>query len=360
MRKAVKDRYYPDEQAERALRLELASWFGQRSDSARRASEQTHQLWNAAAYSALLGQLSDLAVFKMVDRLGGSSKLHQYWADIETNLEVSAKDHYQSLWSQWRAGLTLEKRIDLSERLQRFFRFRGSAGEFPAQLAHQSLRDCQDLYGPSDPLYLKHLGGCANTLAMYKSELDNARRLAEEACSGIERVAGSEAPELPSELLNLALICLKQRDIQPGIVAVRRGLLLQEALTGQDHPSLVAYLNCLTDLLLKGAGRARPGGDGRLKGRIELLEGIQIQTRCLRILGRTLGLEHLDSAASLVRIGHVFARCLKVDHATRAYKRAQETRVRLLGKRHPLTRSAGRLLERYSGTGDVNPASDSL
>jgi hypothetical protein len=195
---------------------------------------------------------------------------------------------------------------------------------------------------------------------MYKNELENARRLAEEACSGIERVAGTEAPELPSELLNLALICLKQRDIQPGIVAVRRGMLLQEALTGQDHPSLVAYLNCLTDLLLKGAGRARPGDDGRMKGRIQLLEGIELQTRCLRILKLTLGLEHLDSAASLVRVGHVFTRCLKVDHATSAYKRAQEIRVRLLGDRHPLTRSTARLLERSSGTAGVNSASDAL
>jgi hypothetical protein len=49
LRKAVKDRYYPDELAERALHLELASWFGQRPDSARRASEQTYQLWKAAA-----------------------------------------------------------------------------------------------------------------------------------------------------------------------------------------------------------------------------------------------------------------------------------------------------------------------
>ena len=360
LRKAVKDRYYPDEQSERALRLELASWFGQRPDSAIRASEQTHQLWKAAAYSDLLGQLSDPAIFKLVDRLGGSSKLHQYWADIEANLEVSAKEHYQSLWSQWRAELSLEKRLDLSERLQRFFRFRALAGEFPAQLAHQSLRDCQDLYGSSDPLYLKHLGGCANTLAMYKNELENARRLAEQACSAIERVAGSEAPELPPQLLDLAMICLKQRDIQPGIVAVRRGLLLQEALTDKDHPSLVEYLNCLTDLLLKGAGRARPGDDGRLKGGMELLEGIELQTRCLRILGRTLGLEHLDSAASLVRVGHVFTRCLSVDHATRAYKRAQEIRVRLLGDRHPLTRSAARLLERSSGISGVNSASDAL
>jgi hypothetical protein len=296
----------------------------------------------------------------MVDRLGGSSKLHQYWADIETNLEVSAKEHYQSLWSQWRAELSVEKRLDLSERLQRFFRFRGSAGEFPAQLAHQSLQDCQELYRSSDPLYLKHLGGCARTLGMYTNELENARRLAEEACSGIERVAGTESFDLPPQLLDLALICLKQRDIQPGIVAVRRGLMLQEALTGQDHPSLVAYLNCLTDLLLKGAGRARPGDDGRMKGRIQLLEGIELQTRCLRILKLTLGLEHLDSAASLVRVGHVFTRCMKVDHATRAYKRAQEIRVRLLGDRHPLTRSAGKLLERSSGTAGVSPTSDAL
>ena len=360
LRKAVKDRYYPDEQSERALRLKLASWFGQRPDSARGALEQTHQLWKANAYSDLLSQLSDPAIFKMVDRLGGSSKLHQYWADIETNLEVYAREHYPPLWGQWRAELSLEKRLDLSERVQRFFRFRALAGEFPAQLAHQSLRDCQELYGSSDPLYLKHLGGCANTLAMYKNELGNARRLAEETCSGIERVAGSESPELPPELLNLALICLKQRDIQPGIVVVRRGLLLQEALTDKDHPSLVEYLNCLTDLLLKGAGRARPGDDGRLKGRMELLEGIELQTRCLRILGRTLGLEHLDSAASLVRVGHVFKRCLKVDHAMHAYKRAQEIRVRLLGDRHPLTRSAARLLEQSSGTAGVNSASDAL
>ena len=360
LRKAVKDRYYPDEQSERSLRLELASWFGQRPDSERRALEQTHQLWRSAAYSELLGQLSDPAVFKTVDRLGGSSKLHQYWADIETNLEVSAKEHYQSLWSQWLTELSLEKRLDLSERLQRFFRFRASAGEFPAQLAHQSLRDCQDLYGSSDPFHLKQLGVCANTLAMYKNELENARRLAEEACSGIERVAGTESTDLPPELLNLALICLKQRDIQPGILATRRGLMLQEARAGQDHPSLVAYLNCLTDLLLKGAGRARPGDDGRMKGRIQLLEGIELQTRCLRILKLTLGLEHLDSAASLVRVGHVFMRCLKVDHATRAYKRAQEIRARLLGKRHPLTQSAGRLLERSSGTAGVSPTSDAL
>jgi hypothetical protein len=348
LRKAVKDRYYPDELAERALRLELASWFGQRPDSKRRASEQTYQLWRANAYSDLLTQLSNPAIFKMVDRLGGSSKLHQYWADIETNLEVSAKAHYESLWGQWRAGLSLDKRLDLSERLQRFFHFRALAGEFPAQLAHQSLQDCQELYGSSDTLYLKHLGVCANTLAMYKNELENARRLAEEACSGTERVAGTESHDLPPQLLNLALICLKQRDIQPGIVAVRRGLLLQEALTGQDHPSLGAYINCLTDLLLKGAGRVRPGDDGRMKGRIQLLEGIELQTRCLRILKLTLGLEHLDSAASLVRVGHVFTRCMKVDHATRAYKRAQEIRVRLLGDRHPLTRSAGKLLERSS------------
>jgi len=360
LRKAVKDRYYPDKQAERALRLELTTWFGKRPDSVRRASEQTHQLWKAGAHSDLLNQLSDPAVFKMVDRLGGSSKLHQYWADIETNLEVSAKEHYQSLWSHWRAVLSLEIRLDLSERLQRFFCFRATAGEFPAQLAHQSVRDSLDLYGSSDLLYLKHLGACANTLAMYRNELENARKLAEEACSGVERVVGSEAHELPPELLNLALICLKQRDIQPGIVAVRRGLLLQEALTGQDHPSLVAYINCLTDLLLKGAGRARPGVDGRMKGRIQLLEGIELQTRCLRILKLTLGLEHLDSAASLVRVGHVFTRCMKVDHATRAYKRAQEIRVRLLGDRHPLTRSAGKLLERSSGTAGVSPASDAL
>jgi hypothetical protein len=80
-------------------------------------------------------------------------------------------------------------------------------------------------------------------------------------------------------------------------------------------------------------------------GNSHLAEAIDLQKRCLFILNRSHGLRHMDTAACLIRTGSVFARCGEEGFAARAFKQAIETRVRLVGDRHPLTLSARKLLD---------------
>lgn len=345
LRKAIRDRYYPEKEIERTWRLELAEWFGSQPLDRRSAWEQSTQLWMASAHQALLRLLSDRTTFELIHRKGGSERLNSFWQSIEAETGVTPESHYRSRWSQWQVELSLDRRIDLSVRVERFLRFSGRGEDFQLQLAQQRLQDCLQAYGDSDIRYLRQAGSCAKTLALSREHLDRARSLASHVCSGIELVAGSQSNDLPTHLLILAGICLKQRDFEPGIVAIRRSLLLQEGLEGPEHPSLVPHLNCLTDLLLTKAGRARRDNGKSRMGNSHLAEAIDLQKRCLFILNRSHGLRHMDTAACLIRTGSVFARCGEEGFAARAFKQAIETRVRLVGDRHPLTLSARKWLD---------------
>ena len=346
LRKAVRDRYYSDPENERVQRLELARWFGQRPLDRRRAWEQPAQLALAGAHQELLSQLSDRGIFQLLHRMSGNDRLHRYWADIEATLGVAPADYYERLWPKWQTEMTLDQCLEMSERLYRFLRYCSGVNEFTLRLTQERLLDCKQIYGESDVRYLRQVGVCAQILALHKNQLDHARHLAEQACNGMELIAGKETKDFAGQLLVLAGICLKQRDTEPGIAAVRRSLQLLEALDGPEHPSLIPHLNCLTDLLLVKAGKASKGDDGRLKGNKQLGEGINLQKRSLGILRSSWGLGHLDSAACMIRTGHVFKRCDRLDAAAEAYKRAMNIRLQLLGKAHPLTQSAQRLLER--------------
>ena len=345
LRKAVRDRYYPGLDAERAYRLELADWFGKQPLDRRRAWEQAAQLAMAGAHQQLLTLLGKREIFEQLHGAGGNERLHRYWVDIEKSTGVAPVSHYAGLWPKWRSGLAIDQRIDVSGRIERFLRHGSLGGEFALNLAHERLQDCREAYGESDVRYLKQVGACAVVLSRRKDCLEEARRLAEQACEGIERVSGAFSEVLAEQLLNLARICWKQRDTARGMDAARRSLSIQEDTDGQEHPSLVHHMNCLTDHMLAKAGKAHVGEDGKLLGGSLLKEAMELQNRCLRILNLSRGAGHLDSAACFVRTGQVFKRARKPDLAAQAFKMALETRTRLLGAHHPLTRSASRLLE---------------
>jgi hypothetical protein len=344
LRKAIRDRYYPNKKNERTLRLELAEWFGNRPLDRRSAWEQSTQLWMASEHQALLRLLSDHDTFEFIHLKGGSGRLNIFWQAIEAAVGVTPEAHYKDLWSQWQVELTLYRRIDMSVRVDKFLRFCGKGDDFLLQLAQQRLQDCLQAYGDSDIRYLRHAGSCAKTFALSRDHLDRASSLATIVCSSIELVADSQPNDLPTHLLILAGICLKQRNFEPGIVAARRSLLLQEELEGPEHPSLLSQLNCLTDLLLIKAGRASVGKGKSRMGNSHLAEAIDLQKRCLFILRRSRGLRHMETAACFVRTGRIFARCDEFAFAERAFKKAIEIRIRLVGDRHPLTLSASKLL----------------
>ncbi len=350
--KAIRDRYFPEQGAEHQKRLALARWFEKRPLDRRRAWEQPFQLWKAQAYPELLALLSNSNVFELIDRQGGSQELHRYWIEIEAALGLTAQEHYRDCWTQWQVELVVEARIDLAKRLQRLLRFSGVAGEFREQLAEETLQACASLYGLTDQRYLTQLGQTALTIMQAHNQLDRARRLAENACIGIEQISGPNTPTLAEPLLIVALVCLRQRDTLRGQEAVRRALDLKVSAEGADDPSLLPYLNCLTDLLLLRGGRIRRDEKNRRLSGQSLLEGIKLQSQCLGILKKTLSLGHLSTANTLIRSGRVFARCDEIKLAERAYTKAFETRTQLLGSRHPLTLSARRLLEGVSSPKD--------
>lgn len=346
--KAIRDRYFKEKGAERAKRLALALWYEKRPLDRRRAWEQPYQLWKAQSYPELLAILSNRDIFELIDRQGGSQALHRYWIEIEAALGLTAQEHYRDCWRQWRIELVIEARIDLANRLQRFLRFTGLADEFQEQLAEETLHECASLYGQTDQRYLAQLEQTALTMMQAQNQLDRACKLAEEACIGIERISSPYAPTLAEPLLIVARVCLRKRDTQRGLEAARRALDLKVSAKGSDDPSLVPYLNCLTDLLLLRGGRIHRDENSRRLGGQSLLEGITLQSQCLGILRRTSGLLHLSTANSMIRTGRVFARCDEIRLAERAYMQALETRTQLLGSRHPLTLSARRLLEGVS------------
>lgn len=348
--KAVRDRYYPDHETERVLRLELANWFGQRSKDRRSAWEQPAQLALAGAHQELLNLLSDREVFELVHRMGGNERMHRYWSDIETTLGVTPGSHYQTLWTKWREEMNLEQRLEASARLHKFLRYYGSNKELTQQLSLERLEDCIQLYGKSDIRYLRQVSACAETLAQSSNLLDQARSMAEQACIETERIAGSNSKDLPNQLLTLAGILLKQRNTTQGIAVASRSLKLMENQLGLEHPSLIPYLNCLTDLFLVNAGKALKGDGGQTKGNMQLREAITLQLRCLKILGLSEGKNNLASAACFVRTGQVFKRCHILDNSIRAYEQAVNIRSRLLGLAHPLTQSARKLLKHAKET----------
>jgi hypothetical protein len=182
--------------------------------------------------------------------------------------------------------------------------------------------------------------------------LDRARRLAEDACIGIERISSPNTPALAETLLIVARVCLRQRDAHRGLEAARRALEFKVLEKGLDDPSLLPYLNCLTDLLLLRGGRIRRDEKNRRLAGQSLIEGITLQSQCLGILRRTSGLLNLSTANSMIRTGRVFALCDEIRLAERAYTQALETRTQLLGSRHPLTLTARRLLEGVSSPRD--------
>jgi hypothetical protein len=341
----VRDRYFHDPESERYQRLELANWFGKHPLDRRSAWEQSAQLAIANAHKELLRQLSDWRVFELVHQMGGNDRLHRYWIDIEVALGVVASEFYEHLWPRWQSEMTLNNRLEVSERLHRFMRYRGEANHFTIQLALDRLLDCKRSFGESDFRYIYQMGACAQTLSLHQDRISQARYLAEQACIAVENIEEATAEHLACQLLIFARICLKQRDIKLGIAAVERSLHLLETSQGAEHPSLIPHLNCLTDLLLVNSGNAIKGEDGRLKGGIRLGRGIDLQSRCLRILRHTKGLNHLDSAACMIRTGHVFQRSGQISNAIKAYESAITIRLRLLGKTHSLTQSAQRILD---------------
>lgn len=348
IRQAVRERYYTDLETKQALHKELAQWFGGQPFNRRAAKEQAAQLWMASDYNALLDLLSDRTIFDLVSQMGGKLRLQRYWHDIEAALGVTPLDHYKGIWGQWRAEMSFNQRMSISARLQSFLRYCGAVDDFLLQLSLDYLQDCRTAYGDSDIRYLQQMGNCAETMAAHRDYLERARLLAEQACSETERLADGKQAALGAQFLILAKICSKQRDYQPAIASARRSLMLQEAAENPDHPSVVPHLNCLTDILLAKAGGIRKDKDGQIVGSYQLGEAIDLQARCLRILKGSRGLIHLDAAACMVRTGRVFSRCGKPEHALRAYTQAIETFTRLVGERHPLTRSARRGLNALS------------
>ncbi len=134
LRKAVRDRYFPEKTIEQGARIELARWFSGRPLNRRRAWEQPQQLWRAGDYEELEVTLSDATMFRWVDRLGGSRRLYRYWADIEAASGRAIPQLLRALWERWRSELPLDTRIDLSECLQRLLRFAQVGADLLVQL----------------------------------------------------------------------------------------------------------------------------------------------------------------------------------------------------------------------------------
>jgi tetratricopeptide (TPR) repeat protein len=327
--------------------MQLARWFGNRPIGPRRAWEQPFQLWKAGAWTELSDVLSQADMFELVHQYGSNQELHRYWLDLAPVLDTSVVDHYQKILDQWRAEIPSDQGISLSWRLQNFLQFEGETGAFMLQLAEEGWRWCELQYGPVDIRSIRRLGAFASLLSLSKENLQRARTLREDACQKMEAATGPDDPALAAQFLGLAKICLLQGDKGFALSSARRALRISEQSVGLDHPRLVSYLNCLTDILRAIGGRVIHQ-QSRLLGRKELLEAIQIQTRCLRILAISYGLNHLDSAQTMVTLGKLFTDVDDPVKAERAFRQALKTFSRLLGEQHPRTKTTQILLVKFA------------
>jgi len=349
LRKAVKDRYYPEAGIERDLRMDFACWLGERPLDSPRALEQSAQLALAGQHRELMRLLSDRRVFGFLHRVGGNNRLTRYWLDLELAIGVDPSTHYSDCWLHWRSDMDPAERLDISARMQGFLRFLGRQDSFELQIARDRLQDCRDIFGETDIRHLRQAGAYAQSLSYRKEHLGLARKIAQEVCTGVERIVGPESMELAGQLRDLATICRRDRDYEAGIAAARRALRIAEVREGHDHASLVPYLNTLTDLLLPKARCVHGGDSGSLKGNKKFGESIALQLRCIKILRTSYGLRHLQGAYSAIRVGHLLRRAGRLTKALSAYQEALSARTALLGETHPLTKTAAKLVEQTKG-----------
>ncbi len=186
--------------------------------------------------------------------------------------------------------------------------------------------------------------------------------LYDDICNLLEKMLGSENPNVATCLNNLALLYYQMGNYEEALTLYERSLEIRKKMFGPEHLDVATSLNDLAVLYYTIGNyeealtlyersleiRKKMLGPEHLdvatsynnlaafylhRGKYE--EALSLYKRAIKILEKTLGSEHRDVAASLSNLAVVYYSMGKYGEALPLYKRALEIQEKILGSEHP-------------------------
>jgi tetratricopeptide (TPR) repeat protein len=317
LRKAVEQRYVPNADAAKALRLQLADDFAAKPVDVRQADELPWLLRQADSRDRLCGCLLDIDRF-LLTRERDEDELRGYW--VWLGEERTMGSAYQKSFESW---VGQPKRDDLSiadaaNTLACFLQNAALNAEAEPLYRH-ALSIWEQGLGKNHPNVATSLSNLA-LLLQTTNRLAEAERLLRRALTIMERDLGKNHPYVAAALSNLAQLLQTTNRPAEAESVCRRALGVYEQSLGKNHAYVATALNNLAELL-------------RTTNR--LAEAEAPYRRALAIDEQSLGANHPNVARDLNNLGLLLQATNRVAEAEPLHRRALAIDERCFGASHP-------------------------
>jgi tetratricopeptide (TPR) repeat protein len=220
---------------------------------------------------------------------------------------------------------------------------------FPTEVEYKNWMLCERLLAQAESAYkivekfkfeFEEAGYLLNQTGDYlceRARYEQAEPLYERALAILEKVLGSEHPNVATSFNNLARLHDEQGHYEQAKLLYKRALAIQEKVLGPEHPHIATSFNNLARLY-------------DTQGRYEQAE--PLYKRALAIVEKVLGLEHPNVATSLNNLAVMYSNQGRYEEAELLQKRALAIREKGLGPEHPdVAQSLNNLAVLYSNQG---------
>jgi len=324
LREAVRQRYLPSEEQQKAVHLRLADYLADYGIGLRKLDEYPYQLQQAGDWQALAAALTDLDFFEYAWDSGRKCEWLGYWRLLKGRFEPG---------SCYQAATDARQRVigpteKLAQLLSKIGRFLQDMGLYESASRHYrcvlSIRE--RTLGPEHPDVAAILSNLA--LLHHEHGYDaEAIPLLERSLAIAERALGPSHPHVATYISQLLEV--QTRDVRmDNLSLAQRALLIREQSLGPDHLQVASSLIQLAEIHIMKA-RSRHLED-------ELAKAVDFCQRALTIRESALGPHHPDLAPCLILLGesqHVYG---DPEGSLRSLQRALVIRERSFGSGHPL------------------------
>ena len=324
LRKAVQDRYLPQEKHQRQAHSDLADWYQQRRIWNERTSEELPwQLKKSGRLNDLRKCLSAPSTLATLQSHRGSREIINYWQVVRRTQdgeldELIARDLDKEIEKRRKSP---NKLILFLDRIAAIFDEAGLYRQSLVNLLTLSLNLKESSNKTSDNSILNSLQWLANT-HRNSGNLDSAISLYQRCLQTRERLLGAEHPDTLSTISNLGIVLSDKGDYEKAEVHYIRCLQAQERVLGTEHPLTLATVNLFAALY------SNKGNYGRAQ---------ELYIRCLEARERLLGTEHPDTLTTVNNLATLYWTMGDYEQAYLLFKRCLKTRESLLGEEHPDT-----------------------
>ena len=316
VRIAVGDRYLPGVRAQRNAHRQLAVWFGQQPQTARRAQEETWQ-WRAAGDErSVLRCLVDRASFMSIHAHQGIAELMALWLGVERQLKLRMEDVLPPHWRSWVRGLSPREQRTTADALVDLLTHASRQTAFTLRLARRGLalaRQDRSVPRHARVNYINELA----VLYKDRGEYAHAEPLYLEALALARKLPISHRESLAFRMNNLAVFYKKTDRYAQAEGLYRESLAISAQISG-PHSESVAITQSNLASLLRQAGR--------------LTEALACANQAVTLLTRIHGEDDPGLITALNNRGKVLESQNKNDLAERSFQQALALGCKLLGE----------------------------